>query len=173
MPLRISVTGPESTGKSHLSHYLADMLGLGWVPEVARSYLNELERPYEEEDLSEILQQQLALESETLHHFPKGLVSDTDPLVLEVWSEFKYGRVDSTIHETVLQHRYDYYLICDVDLSWEPDPLREHPDQRKELLDIYIDKCESYNFPYTLISGEGDARNLAAQAAVAHLLDQL
>ena len=77
-PVRISVTGPESTGKSELSQWLARELGLGWVPEVARTYLPELGRPYRKEDLRDLLNEQLALEAETLRYFPQGLVADTD-----------------------------------------------------------------------------------------------
>ncbi|MCE2496374.1 MAG: ATP-binding protein [Flavobacteriales bacterium] len=167
--VRISVTGPESTGKSHLSQWLSEELGLGWVPEVARSYLAELGRPYEKADLLEIMLEQLALEEETLHHFPQGLVADTDPLVIEVWSEFNYGDVDPVIAKYVREHRYDQYLLCDVDLPWEPDPLREHPEARKELMNIYIDKCAGLGLPFSIVSGTGEARNHAAHRAVRHL----
>lgn len=169
---RISVTGPESTGKSELSQRLATELGLGWVPEVARSYLAELGRPYEKADLLEIMLEQLALEEETAHHFPRGYIVDTDPLVIEVWSEYNYGDVDPVIAKYVREHRYDQYLLCDVDLPWEPDPLREHPDARDELMQIYIDKCASLGLPFSIISGTGEARFEAANRAVRHLFAQ-
>ena len=171
IPKLISVTGPESTGKSQLSRDLAEELNLGWVPEVARSFLNELDREYNRSDLFDILQEQLHLERETLKHYPQGLVTDTDPLVIQIWSEFKFGKVDPKIVSTVQQHRYDHYLVLDIDLPWEPDPLREHPDQRDELLKLYLDQCKKSQFSYSLISGKGAERLANAHRAVRHLFD--
>lgn len=168
---RISVTGPESTGKSVLSQKLAKELDLAWVPEVSRSFLAQLNRPYLETDLFEILQEQMHLERETLIHFPQGFIADTDPLVIEVWSEFKYGRVDAKIKSAVQQHQYDFYLVLDIDIPWEEDPLRENPEQRAELLELYLAKCRKYNFPHALISGTGSARLQNAHRAVRHLFD--
>jgi len=171
IPKLISVTGPESTGKSQLSRDLAEELNLGWVPEVARRYLSELQRAYNRSDLFNILQQQLHLEQETLKHYPQGLVTDTDPLVIQIWSAFKFGSVDPKIVSTVQQHRYDHYLVLDVDLPWEPDPLREHPNQREELLNLYLNQCVKSQFPHTLISGIGPKRLANAHRAVRHLFD--
>lgn len=167
--VKISVTGPESTGKTELSNWLAGELGLGWVPEVARTYLAELGRPYERADLPEIMLEQVALEEETLHHFPQGLVADTDPLVIEVWSEFKFGDVHPVIAKYVREHRYDHYLLCDIDLPWEPDPLREHPEARTELMNLYTDKCTTLGLPFSIVSGQGEQRNEVAFRAVRHL----
>jgi nicotinamide riboside kinase len=48
---RIAVTGPESTGKSLLTEQLARHYNTVWVPEFARSYLEKLGRPYDEDDI--------------------------------------------------------------------------------------------------------------------------
>jgi nicotinamide riboside kinase len=49
-------------------------------------------------------------------------------------------------------------LLCDIDLEWEPDPLREHPDQRETLFDLYESRLKSLRFPYRIVNGKGNQR---------------
>ena len=48
---KVAVIGPECTGKSELSQFLAQHFNTQWVPEYARGYINNLVRPYELHDL--------------------------------------------------------------------------------------------------------------------------
>lgn len=86
------------------------------------------------------------------------LFCDTDLLVTKVWSEFKYGKCDPWILEQVNIHRYDLYLLCDIDLPWQDDPLREHPDKRKELFDIYHRHLLEMKVDFVIVAGIGDRR---------------
>ena len=62
------------------------------------------------------------------------------------------------------QH-FDLYLLCDIDLPWEPDPLREHPNNRRELYAKYEAELIKRNWPYKIISGFDNERlNLGVQA---------
>lgn len=94
------------------------------------------------------------------------LFCDTDLVVTKIWSLFKYGKCDPWIEETVRTHRYDLYLLCNVDLPWENDPLREHPDRRIELFDHYLKELELLKVPYRVISGQGETRLQHAISAV-------
>ncbi len=58
-PFIITIVGPESSGKTTLARELASSYGALWVPEYARKYLDELGRPYQENDLNRIAQGQL------------------------------------------------------------------------------------------------------------------
>jgi NadR type nicotinamide-nucleotide adenylyltransferase len=156
--LRISITGPESTGKSELAENLAKHFHTQWVPEFARTYLNNLNREYRYEDLLHIAKNQLAMEKELAKKAKKYLFCDTDLLVIKIWSLFKYQKCDPWIEQMVRSHRYDIYLLCNIDLPWEDDPLREHPGQRKELLNLYIDELKHLDSTYSLISGSGSKR---------------
>jgi len=51
-------------------------------------------------------------------------------------------------------HIYDLYLLCDIDLPWEDDPLREHPASRKELFDLYFQTLNRWKVPFEVISGK-------------------
>jgi NadR type nicotinamide-nucleotide adenylyltransferase len=155
---RIAITGPESTGKSWLAEKLAAHYKTEWVPEFAREYLDHLKRPYEQFDIYEIAAGQQSDEEEKERHARNFLFCDTDPLVTKIWSDVKYGSCDPRILSLVETHHYHLYLLCDVDLPWQFDPLREHPEMREQLFDLYLHELKSRNFPFFVISGSGNKR---------------
>ena len=164
--MRISITGPESTGKSELAKQLADYYNTVWVPEVAREYLINLGRAYRFEDIIEIARKQLEMENSVASKASKFLFCDTDFLVTKIWSLYKYGKCDPWIEEMVLSHRYDLYLLCSTDLPWEDDPLREHPQQREELFGIYLEEIIQLKVLFSIVSGTGEQRLKNAILAV-------
>ena len=163
---RISITGPESTGKSVLAEALATHYGEPWVKEYAREYLETLNRPYDKEDIRKILEGQLNAEESMAYQAGTYLFCDTDPLVTKIWSEFKYRSCDPWIIEQTRNHRYDLYLLCDIDLPWIDDPLREHPGKREELFQLYQEELKNLQAPYRVIRGAGQVRLQQAILAV-------
>ncbi|MBL7683949.1 MAG: ATP-binding protein [Flavipsychrobacter sp.] len=138
---KIVVIGPESTGKSTLSKSLAEQLHTVWVPEFARTFLENLGREYTESDLLEIAKGQIAAEDVAIATADKYLVCDTDLYVIKVWSEAKFGRCHPWILEQIAQREYDLYLLAYIDTEWQDDPLREHPlpQERQYFYNIYRD----------------------------------
>ena len=59
---------------------------------------------------------------------------DTDLLVIKIWSEHSFGYCPDWILRRIEQQQYDLVLLLNVDLPWEPDPLREHPHHRQYFL---------------------------------------
>ncbi|WP_297337291.1 ATP-binding protein [Algoriphagus sp.] len=155
-PKRILILGPESTGKSTLASDLAVHFDEPWVPEFAREYLEILGRPYEYDDLLKIAKGQMALEDEKANVAKKYLFCDTDLRVIQVWSAHKFGKVHDWVIKELDQRVYDLILLTDIDLPWEPDPLREHPDpeMRQYFFDQYQEIAESSGFPYLTVSGD-------------------
>lgn len=153
----ISVTGPESTGKSWLAARLAEHYRTCWVPEFARKYLEQIGRPYTYMDVLTIAKNQFAEEGEAAKK-AELIFCDTDFLVTSIWCNVKYGKCHPWISEKLKQNRYGIYLLCNIDLPWEYDPLREHPEMRQELLEMYKQILEENNFNYRIISGIGDKR---------------
>jgi nicotinamide riboside kinase len=43
--------------------------------------------------------------------------------------------------------------LCDIDLPWQNDGMREHPKNRQELLAIYEKELKELNKSYSLVSG--------------------
>ena len=155
---RIAITGPESTGKSMLAEQLAAHYHTVWVPEYAREYLELLGEPYEERDILSIARGQLLSETSKQILAKNFLFCDTELLVTKIWSEVKYGRCHPWIPENIVKHHYDLYLLCDIDLPWEYDPLREHPDQRQYLFDLYYNELKIRNYPFDVVRGTGPDR---------------
>lgn len=171
-PLRkIVVIGPECTGKSTLSAALAARLDTAWVEEYARKYLNGINRPYEENDLWQIAQGQIALEDAAAEAACQYLICDTDLYVLKVWSEASFGRCHRKILEQIAIRRYDLYLLTDIDMPWVADPLREHPDTRDRTYFYcqYRDIVQNSGVKWASIRGTESERLEAALAAIASL----
>lgn len=169
--LKILITGPESSGKTQLAQTLARRFHCPWVPEFARTYLNALEQDYEEEDLLRILNGQLRLQHQ--HQQTPLLFCDTGPEVIYVWSKVKFGRADAFIEASLQKYKYDLTLLCSPDLAWEPDPLREAPQQtdRIQYFEEYQRILQQLNHPYLIVKGQGEARAAAAIIAIHQLLN--
>src|SRR5438105_3806131 len=88
---KVVVIGPECTGKSELSEFLAAHFDTSWVPEYARGYIDNLVRPYQESDLLTIAHGQMRLEDEWPRNSKNLLICDTNLYVIKIWSEFKFG----------------------------------------------------------------------------------
>lgn len=167
---KVVVIGPECTGKSELSEFLAEHFNTRWVPEYARAYLDTLERPYEKSDLLNIAQGQLQSEDSLLLKANDVLICDTNLLVIKIWSEFKYGHCDLEIRQLISSRTYDLFLLTSIDIPWEYDPQREHPDQRTTLWEIYKSELEKQNTPVVEIKGEREMRRETAINSIEQLL---
>jgi nicotinamide riboside kinase len=141
-----------------LAQQLADHYHTLWVPEFARDYLTTLNRPYEEDDILYIATRQLQREEATAEKANERLFCDTEMIVTKIWSEVKYGRCHPWILQQIVLHQYDLYLLCDIDLPWEFDPLREHPGKRKFLFDLYHRELSERGFRFAVIRGHGKIR---------------
>jgi len=102
------------------------------------------------------------------------LFIDTDMYVMKVWCEYVFQKCHHFILEQICERKYDLYLLCNVDLPWVEDELREYPDDgpRKELFQIYKDLLVNQSIPWVIISGTYEEREQAAIEAVNRLLDQ-
>lgn len=157
---KVVVIGPESTGKSTLSEELAAYFSCPWVPEYAREYIENLDRHYTYEDLLVIAKGQLALEDQKAGEAGEILVCDTDLHVLKVWSEYKYGMVHEWILEQIKSRKCDLYLLTDIDIPWEEDPQREHPqpEMREYFFEQYHALIRATGVPYVRVSGSSHER---------------
>lgn len=141
-----------------LAEQLAGYYKTVWVPEYAREYLNVYGPSYNEKDILTIAQGQLECEMKAMVLASGYLFCDTEFIVTKIWSEVKYGSCHPWIKQQVERHIYDLYLLCDIDLPWEFDPLREHPGLRKELFELYCAELNSRGYPFHVIRGLGRDR---------------
>ena len=165
------VIGPESTGKSTLCSQLAEYYKTSWVPEYAREYLEKNGTEYSYDDLLTIAKGQINLEESfdksqddklhiTINHRSSLLFIDTDMYVMKVWCEFVFNKCHNWILNRIAERSYDGYLLCNTDLPWVKDDLREYPDveTRNKLYHFYKDILINQSVPWTDISGSYDER---------------
>ncbi|MDL5047630.1 ATP-binding protein [Oscillatoria amoena NRMC-F 0135] len=167
---RIAIVGPECTGKTDLAMALARHYQTVWVPEYARNYINRLERPYTEADLLTIAQWQLFTEDSLSLQANRVLICDTDLTVIKVWSEHKYNRVDPEILAMMKARTYDLHLLTYIDIPWEDDPQREHPDKREYFFNRYRRELEQQGIRPVEIRGTRSARVARAIASIDRIL---
>lgn len=166
----VTILGPECTGKTDLAKFLGNHFQTEWVPEYARAYLDKLGRPYKQEDLTKIAHGQVRLEDEWLQDAERVLICDTNLVVLKVWSESKYGNCDAEILRLIQTRHYDLILLTNIDVPWENDPQREHPDKREHFWNIYRQESSASGIPVVEISGDREVRRAKAVQAVEQLL---
>lgn len=169
-PKKIVIIGPESTGKSTLCQQLAAHYKTVWVKEYARQYLLKNGTDYTFENLLDIAKGQLLLEdntaSRTIHHSP--LIIDTDMYVMKVWCEFVFEKCHHWILNRIVERKYDLYLLCNTDLPWVKDELREYPDleSREKLYHHYKEAMVNQTVPWVNISGGYEERLQKAITAI-------
>ena len=174
---KIVVIGPESTGKSTLCSELAEHYKTLWCPEYAREYLDTHEKDYTYDDLLTIAKGQIDGEEaavSTANSQRSTVFIDTDMYVMKVWCEFAFGKCHSWILNQIATRKYDLYLLCNVDLPWIKDELREYPDvqTRNKLYHFYEDIMVNQSIPWVNVSGSYEKRLQLAINAVDKLNNQ-
>jgi len=153
---KIVIIGPESTGKSTLCSQLAEHYKTCWCPEFAREYLKETGGKYSFHDLLNIAHGQLELEDTMLTQAKNGFYFiDTDMYVMKVWCEVVFETCHTWILKQIALRKYDLFFLCDIDLPWVKDDLREYPDLefRKKLFKMYRDLMVTQKTKWAEISG--------------------
>ncbi len=180
---KVVIVGPESTGKSTLCEQLAAHYKTIWVKEYAREYLLKNGTNYSFENLLDVAKGQLENEElavdrlllawethnyqlSTINHQPVFI--DTNMYVMKVWCEFVFEKCHHWILNRIVEKKYDLYLLCNTDMPWVKDELREYPDlvTREKLYHHYKDIMVNQNVPWVDISGDFDERLEKAIAAV-------
>lgn len=166
---RVCVTGPECTLKTTLARRLAAWGRTEWVPEASRAYAERLGRPLIAADVGPIARAHLALadaaESLAVARGARLLVLDTDLVSTIVYARHYYGGVPRWIDRAERARRADLYLLCDVDVAWVPDGVRDRPTDREAMYDDFRRALARRHARVVEVRGEWSARWDIARAA--------
>lgn len=166
-PYKIVITGPESTGKTELSMYLAGTFRGEYIPEYARSYIEGLDRPYTYSDVEHIANVQEQKFREMAKKVSRTIFMDTYLVITKVWFMEVYGRMPGWLDIRMKESGINLFLLCYYDVEWVEDPVRENPGSRREyLFERYRQEIEALGIPYEVIRGTGPSRFDNARRAV-------
>jgi NadR type nicotinamide-nucleotide adenylyltransferase len=156
---RIVVTGPESTGKTELSNNLAKRLNCVFIPEYAREYVENLGKKYTYSDVENIARYQIKQEKLFEEKVSNILIFDTWLIVTKVWFDLVFGKCPDWVVSHIKLSKIDFFLVCNTDLPWIFDPVRENGgEKREQLLELYCKEIKSFGFNYGLVEGFGPKR---------------
>ena len=151
---KIAIVGPESTGKSTISKQLAKYYNVPWVPEFARYYCAALTSACTLQDEINMFHGQVALEDSVLALTEtEFLICDTTFLTVKIWSDEILGETPAIVLDSLRTRTYDFYVLLDIDLPWQEDPLRDFPHLRKHFMGIWHRELKALEANYIVVGG--------------------
>ena len=116
---------------------------------------------------------QLELEERLLPHANKLLICDTTFITIKIWSDHLFGHTPEEVLDELQRHSYDLYLLLDIDMPWEDDPLRDFPHLREHFMQVWHHELQALNASYVVISGLNHERNQNAVNAIDLFINSL
>lgn len=170
---RIVLIGAESTGKTELADYLAGQMDTVFVPEYAREYIESLDREYTYDDVEHIAKKQIELEEQFLDKANHVLFYDTYLIITKIWFQLVYNKIPDWIETKIQNCSIDLFLLCNNDLTWIPDAVRENGGvMRERLFKMYQEELIKCKFNYSIVKGKGQVRFNHALNIVTDFLNQ-
>ncbi|MEN8116894.1 MAG: ATP-binding protein [Bacteroidota bacterium] len=150
----IVVTGAESTGKSTLAKALANHFSVPFIPEFAREYVENLNRNYTFNDVETIARKQVEQLHELLNSNSEFIILDTWLIITKIWFDVVFNQVPDWIDTEIRKTKIDLFLVCNTDLPWVADDVRENGGDSREILHkTYIKEITKYGFNYNIVNG--------------------
>ena len=180
--LKVVITGPESTGKSTLASALSKHFHTELSHEYARTYLEtklalqklgyntEKGFLYDESDFYIMF---LGQQKNEKHAFQEAkdkntfMICDTDALTYKIWYAEVFKNSDNALLNNInfgeetpqIGDIQTLYLLCSPQaIVWQPDPLRENPNDRDRLFDIYEKELITHKKTYFILRGSKNER---------------
>ncbi len=171
---KIVFIGPECTGKSTICVELAAHFNTVWIPEYLRDYAQkkkDLEgKTVTKEDVIPIMEGQLELEAYLALGAKDYLFCDTNILESKVYSEYYFdGYCPNILLEKLEEKAYDFYFLTDIDVPYEADDVRDRPDNRQEMFDLFLNELMFQGVSFEILTGDQESRLEKAIAIIENL----
>ena len=164
--IRVVLTGSESTGKSSLAWRIAKHYNADYVPEFVRGYAEKKGGVLSFADHGPIARGQMAIEDEHIATGSPLLIQDTDLLSTVVYCDHYFGQCPRWIVDMANERRPDLYLLCDIDIPWVADGVRDRGHLREEMQKLFRDAVVRSKVPFAAVSGRGEERVAKAIDAI-------
>jgi NadR type nicotinamide-nucleotide adenylyltransferase len=168
--VRIVLTGSECTGKTTLAAELAKAYGVEYVPEYVREFVESIGGRPQFSDHGPIARGQTALEDAYRARATKLLFQDTDLLSTVAYCRAYFDRCPEWIQAAAFDRQATLYLLCDIDVPWVADGLRDRPDQRAESHALFESVLNEAGAKYVVIRGSRETRFADARRRVDALI---
>jgi nicotinamide riboside kinase len=164
--IRVVLTGSESTGKTMLAARLAEHFGAALVAEFLRPYALRKGAALEFDDQEPTARGQMALEDEQTTLDPPLIVQDTDLLSYIVYSDHYFGKRLGWLDAEAHARRPDLYLLCEIDVDWIADGVRDRAHMREAMQQYFRDAVAASGAPSVRITGSWHERFRQAVDAI-------
>ena len=82
-----------------------------------------------------------------------------------------FARCPEWIVGAATERRPDLYLVCDIDVPWIPDALRDRGDRREEMHALFLSAVKESGARWELLRGDETTRLDRARQLVDVILD--
>lgn len=160
--------GPESTGKSTMTTQMASHYQTAMVPEVAREFLHT--NNFNREDIMAIGREQTSRIFQQAKKASRILFCDTDLITTQIYSRHYLKVVPPILYQLEAMIEYDHYFLFDIDVPWVADGLRDLPDKREEMFQVFEAELKKRSIPYTIVKGTWEERETIVKNKIDSLL---
>lgn len=154
---KVAILGPESTGKSTLTRWLAEQFDTVGVQEYGREHtdaMQEITLEIKNEDFVVIAEEHLKRVELAGREANKILFVDTDAITTQVWAEIYLKECPPDVVRISHEQQYDYYILMNIDVPWVDDGTREFPHLREWHFDRLLQELEGRDLPFVVVEGE-------------------
>ena len=78
---------------------------------------------------------------------------DTTFLTVKIWSDEILGETPAVVLNALKARTYDFYVLLDIDLPWQEDPLRDFPHLREHFMNIWHRELKALGANYVVVGG--------------------
>lgn len=153
---RICFYGPESTGKSTMARRMAERYHTDFVPEVAREMITS--SSFSVTDILLIGRAQTERILAKTRTANRILFCDSDLITTQIYSDVYLHQIPRELIELEKQVTYHQHFLCDIDVPWVADGLRDLGEHRPEMFQRFKRELENRDIPYIQLSGSHEER---------------
>jgi nicotinamide riboside kinase len=170
--MKIVFSGPESTGKTTTSKYVAERLKLPLVHEYAREHIEALTEAYTYEDVLQIARKQIELELAAKSK-SEIIVCDTDLITIKIWLQYYGWEIPEWIDAHLRNIPASLYLLMYPNIDWVKDEQRQNEHDRLSLFEQHKKEITHLGITFEVVDEVLERRNERSLEIVSNFIMSL